>query len=46
MNKASGKLNTAAELAFCFFASVTIAAAALNLGLNTEPGKILPEKSI
>lgn len=42
MNKASGKLNTAAELAFCFFASVTIAAAALNLGLNTEPGKILP----
>lgn len=42
MNKASGKLNTSAELAFCFLASVTIAAAALNVGLNTEPGKILP----
>ena len=42
MNKVSGKLNTSAELAFCFLASVTIAAAALNVGLNTEPGKILP----
>ena len=42
MIKTKGRLYTAAEVAFCFLASVIIAIAALNIGLKTEPGKILP----
>ena len=42
MSRSREKLNTIAELAFFFLAAVMIAAVALNVGLNTEPGKILP----
>lgn len=42
MIKTKGRLQTACELTFCFIASVIIAVAALNIGLKTEPGKILP----
>lgn len=37
-----GKLRTFCETAFCFLAAVLIAVFALNIGLKTEPGKILP----
>ena len=43
MNKTSGKFRTFCEVAFCFITSALIAFIALNIGLKTEPGKILPE---
>ena len=43
MIKNAGKFRTICETAFCFITSVLIAVIALNIGLNTEPGKILPE---
>ena len=43
MIKTTGKLRTADGVVFCFLASVIIAVAALNIGLLTEPGKILPQ---
>ena len=42
MNKAKGKLNTIIGVAFCFLVSAVIAFIALNIGLKTEPGQILP----
>ena len=42
MIKAPGKFRTADGVVFCFLASVIIAVAALNVGLLTEPGKIIP----
>ena len=39
----SGKKNSPySGILFCFFASVVISVFALNIGLLTEPGKILP----
>ena len=43
MIKTTGKLRTADGVVFCFLASVIIAVVALNVGLLTEPGKILPQ---
>ena len=43
MIKAAGKLKTYDGVVFCFIASVIIAVIAYNIGLITEPGKILPE---
>ena len=42
MIRAKGNLRTALGVVFCFFAAVLLAAAAYNLGIVTEPGKILP----
>lgn len=42
MSRTNEKLNILAELAFFFLAAVSIAAVALNIGLHTEPGKLLP----
>ena len=42
MNKAKFRSCTLLEAAFCFLAAVIIAVTALNTGLLTEPGKILP----
>ena len=42
MIKAKGNLRNATGVVFCFFAAVLLAAAAYNLGIITEPGKILP----
>ena len=42
MIKAKGKLEHLTGVAFCFLASVAIAFIALNVGLKTEPGQILP----
>ena len=42
MIKAKGKLEHLSGVAFCFLASVAIAFIALNIGLKTEPGQILP----
>ena len=43
MNNTRGKLKTYDGVVFCFIASVIIAVVAYNIGLITEPGKILPE---
>lgn len=43
MIKNPGKLRTFCEVLFCILASALIAVIALNIGLKTEPGKILPE---
>ncbi len=43
MNRAKVTLHNLGGVVFCFLAAVAIAAAALNIGLNTEPGKILPD---
>ena len=43
MIKPAGKLKTYDGVVFCFIASVIIAVIAYNIGLITEPGKILPE---
>lgn len=42
MDKSRGKLKTYDGLVFCFIATVIIAVAAYNIGIVTEPGKILP----
>lgn len=42
MIKAKGKFSTSLGMAFCFFAAVLLAVAAMNIGFMTEPGKILP----
>ena len=42
MIRNKGKINTVDGVLFCFLASVIIAVFALNIGLVTEPGKILP----
>ncbi len=42
MLKTQGKLKTFCEVMFCMIISTLIAVAALNIGLKTEPGKILP----
>lgn len=42
MIKTRGKLRSTCEVIFCFLTSAIIAVAALNIGLKTEPGKILP----
>ena len=39
---AAGKLKTYDGVVFCFIASVIIAVVSYNIGLLTEPGKILP----
>ena len=39
---AAGKLKTYDGVVFCFIASVIIAAVSYNIGLLTEPGKLLP----
>ena len=42
MSNAKGRIKDLEGLLFCFLAAVLIAVAALNIGLYTEPGKILP----
>ena len=42
MIKENTKTRTIDGIAFCFIAAVIIAVAALNIGICTEPGKILP----
>lgn len=42
MIKTNGKLRNLDGVVFCFLAAIAIAAVALNIGLHTEPGKILP----
>ena len=42
MIKSREKLETYDGLVFCFIASVIIAIVAYNIGIVTEPGKILP----
>ena len=43
MIKNAGKFRTICETVFCFITSALIAVIALNIGLKTEPGTILPE---
>ena len=43
MIKTKGQLRTLGEMFFCFSAAIVIAVTALNIGLKTSPGKILPE---